>query len=460
MSTGFSPNAIRLFFVFSLLLTGSGLGLLGCDSKNASSADAASPSTPSPITSAEHALLWTEAARHLTLASATDTVAGVPLRYAGSEDCPLVYDFEVTTTTTLAADSSSQAASPGAPSGQAVFRNRPQTRQVLGRFELRPGPAQAEPTEPGEEFVTWHVHGRQLGHYIVRNEIRMPGQELQEDELENVVLQNFGHELRTTQPEPVLWNQLHPFGGLAQFFPGLPAADTQAGGPSAGQPALRVIERLFIDEQPALVLGATSDQFSGRYVMLTSGQMLHATTSQTDKFSTEHGEFIRTQLAEARLTGSCDGPTLPPIGQKTSRSRNALDTYTRLVFAVHGDHTDRAFSFLSQDLVDAHGAENIIALLKEHIDQYGINSLGDPRLVDPVDIDGRFLRFRVAGRAENLPSEPNTPVTVINHITIEDSESGMRVLSIASTSQQTSQNWNMLEISPRRIFTASIAATP
>lgn len=450
MSTGFSPNAIRLFFVFSLLLIGSGLGLLGCDSQNASSADAASPSLPSPLTGAEHAQLWTEAAHHLTLASATDTAANVPLRYAGSEDCPLVYDFEATTTTTRAPDSSSQA----------VFRNRPQTLQVLGRFELRPGPAQAEPTEPGEGFVTWYVHGRQLGHYVVRNEIRMPGKELQEGELENVVLQNFGHELRTAQSAPVLWNQLHPFGGLAQFFPGLPAADAQAGGPSAEQPALRVIERLFIDEQPALVLGATSDQFSGRYVMLTSGQMLHATTSQTDKFSTEHGEFIRTHLAEARLTGSCDGPTLPPIGQKTSRSRNALDTYTRLVFAVHGDHTDRAFSFLSQDLVDAHGAENIIALLKEHIDQYGINSLGDPRLVDPVDIDGRFLRFRVAGRAENLPSEPNTPVTVINHITIEDSESGMRVLSIASTSQQTSQNWNMLEISPRRIFTASIPVTP
>lgn len=448
MVKGLCAYGFKMFVVFSVFV----VSVSGCDQQSAKPVATVNDSMDSPILT-ELSAHWLEAAKYLTLASPEKSSELTTLQYSETAACALVYDFEVTTTTTV-----------GVTDTKPGFRNKPQTQQLLGRFELRPE------TAPYTQLPAWRLHSRQLGQYTVRNEIRLPGKESKDGDYPDVLLQNTGDELQPAESESQLWSQLHPFGGLSQFFPRLPAVRLSDSGKAqpvqaaSKSPELRITEHLSINHEPAVVMVATDEQFTARYIVLNSGRLLHAVISRSAKIPSEHGEFIRTQVSEARLTGACEEPTLPPIGFKTSRVRNALDTYTRLVFAVHGGQSERALPYLSQDLIDAHGADNILAMLREHIGQYGITALGDPNLVDPVEVDGEFLRFRVVGRAENANPESESPVTIVNYIVIEDSESGMHVLSIASTTNQApnqaTKDSNMLEISPRRIFTASRSKTP
>ncbi len=448
MVKGLCTYGFRAFVVSSLFV----LGISGCDKPPVEPKVAINNSIDSPMLT-ELSANWLDAAKYLTLASPEQSSELKSLRYSESAECSLVYDFEVTTTTTA-----------NVAEKKPSFRKQPQTQQLLGRFELQPD------TAPYTQLPAWRLHSRQIGQYTVRNDIRMPGKESQAGEFPDVLLQNTGVELQPTEVDSQLWSKLHAFGGLSQFFPRLPGVgpsksdEMQPAQVASPLPQLRITEHLSINNEPAVVMVANAEQYAARFTVLNSGRMLHAVISRRSNVPSEQGEFVRTQVSEARLTGACEEPTLPPIGFKTSRVRNALEIYTRLVFAVHGDKNEQALPYLSQDLIDAHGADNILAMLREHIGQYGVGALGDPNLVEPVEVDGEFLRFRVVGRAENNEPESNNPVTIINYIVIEDGDSGMHVLSIASTTNQASnqaaKDSDMLEISPRRIFTASRSKAP
>ncbi|MBA2665157.1 MAG: hypothetical protein H0U74_22915 [Bradymonadaceae bacterium] len=458
MSTG--PQKLALCLLFALFLGGCPGACSGKAAPN--DANRLSPA-PSELTAR-----WAEATLKRKVAPSSPTRSHTGLRYEANAHCPLTYDFEATTSFT-------SAARPGRLS-------RPQIKQTLGRFDLL-----ADAIEPTQ----WRLNNRALGQYTVRNQVRQPGKEFWPGELADAIVENQRLALVELGEPGQLWSRLGTFSGLQVFFPALPDAAAldamthwdlrfaplhdsqgQARTPRAFDPRVEVhlVEWIEIDGHEAAVLdaryafdetydGAASESivFFGRYVVLRSGRLLHAALSLRRALLPPPDEHEAVpievaQLAEARLSAACDGPVLDAIPHHASRTKLALDTYTKLVFALNAGNPERAAGYLATDLIATHGADQIVALLQRHVAHHGQAVLGDPGFFEPVEIDGQFLRFRIVGRAENFPDASHSAVTVINQVTIEEIDGAMSILAIGSTSIQNSEQWNVLEISARNLY--------
>lgn len=393
---------------------------------------------------------WSKARQGLDVKDLKGTAETASLSYRLQPDCSLVYDIDHHSEYFRTVDD---------------VRSSPRREQVLGRMEL---------TSATSSTSRWTLRHHTLGFYHLHRGQRRASQQYWPGQLPNVLLLATPNKIIAAHEYSPLWHGMKSFSGFSLFWPELPSSENLS-------PRAELLTWLDIDAHLAALIevrGTLDDpsnkgkgSFVARYVVLSTGRVLHAalvqnisqapfatSTDAADASSLDHWRII----AEARLTGACDGPTLSTFEFESSRAAALLDTYMRLIQDLIHDPDGPAPLLgdrLATDLIDTHQSGHLKNLFSSHITRYGIDVMGNPSRVISQTDEGDIFQIRLTGRARNIDGSSG-PVTVLTYVTAEVEDDDVRILSIRSTTDQHEEprqrRWNILEVSPARLYSPAL----
>ncbi|MFU8806617.1 MAG: hypothetical protein ACNA8W_22605, partial [Bradymonadaceae bacterium] len=424
-------HVMRITCLIASLL---GLGM-GC---RAGPSPEAPPSQRDDSTTAasQLAAMWSLASHDRQVRTLLSVPINHSLQYRLDAGCPLIYDVDFHTEHSQTLED---------------VKTRPRKDQIVGRLELV--------ILPESSRREWTLRHQVLGFYHMHHGLRRAGHEYWPGQLPAVRLLPHERKLESLDEASPLWHGMGGFIGFAHLWPELPSENSlppsmsrstilipsrsnqQTAAQTGEYPSVQVLTWLEVDNQPAALLEARgtfktleddavrTGSFVARYVVLTTGALLHAglvqnITRHRTADSAEHWRIA----AEARLTGACDAPTLAPFNHRASRIEAAMEAYLRFVHTLEAGAWDKLPAWFATDLLEAHGNEPIVELLQAHVSHYGIEVMGGPTWTDYVDGDGDLFQLQIAGRARGIGDDHDGEVTVLTHVTVEATGEEIRIL--------------------------------
>lgn len=191
-------------------------------------------------------------------------------------------------------------------------------------------------------------------------------------------------------------------------------------------------------------------QRAGEFVVLSSGRLLLAdvrgTTDAETTFDADNVIKQRHDLhATLRLLGACDGPVLKAADDVAKPEEAALQMLAELHRAVVEDDADEVAEHLAPEILEAHGRDTTLRLLREHVERHGPTVLGIAAMARSTKADGDRVHV-VLGGSSNVGHWSVTTV-----IEVESREGRPVIVSMGTDTVEKDAGWRVLEVSAARL---------